>query len=212
MTVQPTKLSRVATGDLVGAELYDSLSLDDLFNAEKVWAPEKIEIIRELLSRDVPRTAWPQSLHWNWAKKAVEMKPYAPGPLSAHRLFGISAEGRWQGLLLARCVGYQTRTAPAGRDLVYLEFVETAPWNWRVPQTGRNPVFKGVGLQLVELAVRWSDDLGFRGRLGLHSLPQADSFYGGYCGMSDLGPDPKYQNLRYFELDESQARMFLEET
>jgi hypothetical protein len=212
VSTQPTKLKRAATGDLVDAELHDSLCLDDLFDAEKDWAPEKIEISRELLNRDVPRTAWPQSLHWNWANKAAELKPYAPGPLSAHRLFGISAESKWQGLLLARCVGCQTRIAPGGRDLVYVEFVETAPWNFQVPHAGRTSVFKGIGLQLIELAIRWSDDLGLRGRLGLHSLPQSDSFYRDRCGMSDFGPDPKYQNLRYLELGESQARTFLEET
>lgn len=212
MSTHPTKLKRAATGDLVDAVLHDSLGLDDLFDAEKDWAPEKIEMSRELLNHNLPRALWPQSLHWNWAKKAVDLKPYAPGPLSAHRLFGISAEGKWQGLLLARCVGCQTRIAPGGRDLVYIEFVETAPWNFRVPQTGRDALFKGIGAQLVELAIRWSDDLGFRGRVGLHSLPQSESFYGGHCGMTDFGPDPNHHNLRYFELDESHARTYLQET
>ncbi len=212
MSVHPTQLGRVATGALVDAELHDSLSLDDLFDAEKLWAPEKIEIIRELTARNVQKTAWPQSLHWNWAKKAAGLKPYAPGPFSAYRLFGVRAEARWQGLLLCRCVGSQTRGDPAGRDLVYVEFVETAPWNWTVAEVGRVPLFKGIGFQLVDIAIRWSDDLGFRGRLGLHSLPQADPFYGRVCRMRDFGPDPNHHNLRYFEMDDLQARTFLEET
>ncbi|OGL15862.1 MAG: hypothetical protein A3F92_09465 [Candidatus Rokubacteria bacterium RIFCSPLOWO2_12_FULL_71_22] len=211
MSTHATKLKHVATGKLVDAELHDSLSLDDLLDAEALWAPAKIQIARELLNRSVPRSEWPQSLHWNWAEKAITLKPYAPGPFSAYRLFGLRAEERWQGLLLGCCVGHPTRLAPVGRDLVYVEFVETAPWNWQPSGIGQGPLFKGTGLQLVELAVRWSEDLDFRGRVGLHSLPQADSFYRGACGMSDLGPDPKYRQLRYFELDESHARTFLEE-
>lgn len=212
MSTHPTKLRRVSNGELIDAELHDALSLDDLLDAEALWASAKIDIVRVLLSRSVPRNEWPQSLHWNWAEKAAALKPYAPGPFSAYRLLGLKAEDKWQGLLLGCCVGRPTRLAPAGRDLVYVEFIEAAPWNWQIPQMERDQVFKGVGFQLMELAVRWSEDLGFRGRLGLHSLPQADSFYGGACGMSDLGPDPKYRHLRYFELNEAQARRFLEES
>jgi hypothetical protein len=46
------------------------------------------------------------------------------------------------------------------------------------------------------------------GRLGL-SLPQADAFYR-KIGMTDLGQDSAYQNLRYFEMTAEQARAFLE--
>lgn len=212
MSIHPTKLKRVATGDLVAAELHDSLSLDDLLDAEALWAPAKIDIVRALLGRSLPRNEWPQSLHWNWAEKAAALKPYAPGPFSAYRLSGLRAEDRWQGLLLACCVGHPTRLPPAGRDLVYVEFVEAAPWNWNIPEIGRTQTFQGIGIQLLEFAVRWSEDLGFRGRVGLHSLPQSDVFYRGACGMGDLGPDSKYRGLRYFELDEAQARTFLEES
>jgi len=212
VSLHPTELKRVATGELVDAELHDALSLDDLLDAEALWAPAKIRIAKEFLARSLGRENWPQSLHWNWAEKALALKPYAPGPFSAYRLFGLRAEERWQGILLGCCVGHPTRLPPAGRDLVYVEFVETAPWNWPLPEIGQGALFKGIGLQLVELAIRWSVDLGFHGRVGLHSLPQADVFYREPCGMTDLGPDSSYpKSLRYFELDESQARTFLKE-
>ena len=41
--------------------------------------------------------------------------------------------------------------------------------------------------------------------------PQADDFYRRRCGMTDLGADPNYQNLRYFEMTEEQSRVFIEE-
>lgn len=47
-------------------------------------------------------------------------------------------------------------------------------------------------------------------RIGLHSLPQANSFYANACGMTDLGQDATYENLRYFELDSDSARRFIE--
>ena len=38
-----------------------------------------------------------------------------------------------------------------------------------------------------------SEELEFHGRIGLHSLPQADGFYANTCGMTDLGADPAHQ-------------------
>jgi len=206
-----TTLRRVATGKQEAAELHDALSLDDLLDAETLWAPAKIQVAKAFLARSVAGEQWPQSLHWNWAEKARGLKPYAPGPFSSYRLFGLRAEAQWQGVLLGSCVAHPTRLSPGGQDLVYIDFVDSAPWNWALPAIGQIPRFKGIGVQLVELAIRWSVDLGFRGRLGLHSLPQSEAFYRGPCGMTDLGADPKAHALHYFELDESQARVFLGE-
>lgn len=95
----------------------------------------------------------------------------------------------------------------AGKPLVYLEYLEVAPWNW--PEFG-TPTFKGIGSALITAALERSLDEGFKGRMGLHSLPQADDFYR-RLGMTDLGPDANYQGLRYFEMTAEQARAFLEE-
>jgi hypothetical protein len=133
------------------------------------------------------------------------------GPLSAFRLFGIKAEDVWQGLLLGCCVGHVSRLEPRGRDLVYVDFVESAPWNWDLPTAGRIARLKGVGVQLLEMAIQWSLDLDLEGRVGLHALPQADSFYRDICKMTDLGPDSRYKSLRYFEFTARQALDYLGE-
>ncbi len=96
----------------------------------------------------------------------------------------------------------------AGRPLVYLDYLEVAPWNR--PELGITPRLRGTGSALVTAAIALSDEEGFKGRIGLHSLPQADSFYR-KIGMTDLGHDPAYQNLRYFEMTAEQAHAFLEE-
>jgi hypothetical protein len=91
-------------------------------------------------------------------------------------------------------------------NLVYVHFVEAAPWNRTV--LGK-PRFRGVGSVLVGSAVEASLEAGYHGRIGLHSLRQADGFYRDSCGMTDLGPDSEYFNLRYFEMSDTQAIEFM---
>ena len=78
------------------------------------------------------------------------------------------------------------------------------------PRVRTAPRLRGVGSALIAAAIALSEDEGFKGRLGLHSLPQADAFYR-KIGMTDLGLDAACQNLRYFEMTSSRARAFLEE-
>jgi hypothetical protein len=47
-------------------------------------------------------------------------------------------------------------------------------------------------------AIRLSLEMGLGGRLGLHSLPQAEAFYI-RCRMTRVGLDPHYFDLAYFE-------------
>ena len=212
MSVHPTHLKSGTSGVLVDAELHDDLLLDSLLEAEELWAPERVRFLRDCLRAGVKPEELPQSIHWNWSLKAIRIPGLAGGALSPYRLIGIKAEGVWQGLLIATCVNHATRLIVEGRDLVYVEYVETAPWNWKEDKAGRNQRLRGVGRQLMELAVRWSVDLDLKGRLGLHALPQADPFYRDACGMTDLGADPTYrQQLRYFEFTEAQALLFLGE-
>ena len=63
-------------------------------------------------------------------------------------------------------------------------------------------------VQLIELAVRWSQGLGCGGRVGLHALDQAKTFCEHRCGMDNVGPDANYHNLSYFELAEAKANHF----
>jgi len=96
----------------------------------------------------------------------------------------------------------------ANKHLVYVEYLEVAPWNR--PHVASQPRYKLVGTVMLAAAIQLSIDDGNRGRLGLHSLPQADSFYRDRCGMTDLGPDTSiFGNLHYFEMTEQQAAQFM---
>ena len=98
-----------------------------------------------------------------------------------------------------------------GRDgqlLSYVEFLEVAPWNR--PEHVQMSKFRGVGLALINVAIQLSVDEGFKGRMGLHSLPQSEDFYRKVVGMHDHGADAGYPaKLCYFELTEVNALAFV---
>jgi hypothetical protein len=129
--------------------------------------------------------------------------------LLAFKGFSVSAQGETQGLAQVDLTKSAREANASGKPLVYLDYLEVAPWNR--PELGFTPRLRGVGTALVTAAVALSEEEGFKGRIGLHSLPQADDFYRRRCGMTDLGPDAAYQNLRYFEMTAAQARAFLDE-
>ena len=96
-----------------------------------------------------------------------------------------------------------------GRPLLYIDYLEVAPWNWRIPEIGRDGRFRGVGSALFWNAVQQSLEEGFQGRVGLHALPQAEAFYRDGCHMTPLGRDAAKQNLLYFELSRQQAERLI---
>src|SRR5262249_3074962 len=97
-----------------------------------------------------------------------------------------------------------------GKPLVYVDYLEVAPWNWRIPALGEEGRYKGIGSLFVREAAKLSLEEGFHGRIGLHALPQAEAFYESACGMTRLGGDPRKQGLVYFEFSREQAKKFIE--
>ena len=209
MTDRITKLHDVAAGQAVPAEIHTALALSDLLDAESDWTPWRFGLIKQLDSAGVPQTQWPEHWYWNWVHKLLASKRIDIGnALSPFRLMGMMCTQKWQGLVLVTSIGYQTRLKEGGKDLVYVKYLETAPWNIQVDVLGQTPSYRGVGRQLIELAARLSEAMEFRGRIGLHALPQAEGFYK-KCGMTDLGADSDSNGLRYFEMSEEQAATFL---
>ncbi len=189
----------------VEAELWDDISPEHVALWTKDWKPG-IDALRERLTQDdVPRDKWPQDLHWDWSEKAD-----ATRAMLAYQRFALTCEGRLQGLMLVNLVKSTARLpGQHGKHLVYVDFVSTAPWNR--PEFVDEPRFVGVGSVFIRVAVELSRTEGFRGRIGLHSLAQAEKFYRKTCGMTDLGPDTGYYGLTYFEMTETQATTFTTE-
>jgi hypothetical protein len=191
--------------EFVDASLLDGMAPQDLLLVEREWLAERSLVAQELLRAGVERAKWPQSLHWNWNKKAPQLT------LLESSGFSIVYENQWQGVMLTKSASYFARLgADKGKPLVYIDFLEIAPWNWVIPEIGRVGRFRMVGSTLFWRAVKQSDEEGFHGRVGLHALPQSESFYERGCGMTPVGRDASKQNLLYFELSREDAQRHLQ--
>jgi hypothetical protein len=198
-----TYLKDRRAGRLVEATLIDGVSREDVEKAESAWRPVLIESLEILRQSGNPEGSWPEHGHWDWRKKHAAVEG-----LIAYRMFGIECEGDIQGLMLVSTAGHPCRIAEQkGKEQVYIDFVASAPWN--SPGLVEVPRYGLVGRILIATAVQLSLEEGFRGRVGLHSLPQAETFYATNCGMTDLGTDAKKEGLRYFEMTSDQAAAFL---
>ncbi|MCA9065593.1 MAG: hypothetical protein KDA96_21140 [Planctomycetaceae bacterium] len=82
---------------------------------------------------------------------------------------------------------------------MYLDYIEVAPWNWTIPEIGQAGEFGACGPILFDRVEQLSREEGFKGRVGLHALPQAEKFYSEKCGMTAIGRDASKQGLMYFE-------------
>lgn len=109
------------------------------------------------------------------------------------------ASSRAEALMLIRD-GYVVRCdRNLRKPLVYVAFIEVAPWN----QAGPERRFSGLGPILLRAAAEYSKQRGFGGRLGLHSVPEAEQFYN-RLGFQKLDCPNEYNEI-YFELNEGGA-------
>jgi hypothetical protein len=202
-TVSPVHLLDRKSGILVEAHLIDGLSREDVEKAEADWKPFLDEHVKRMEEAGVPKSKLPQHRHWNWREKYDATEEYL-----LYRMFGLECQSQMQGLMLALTAGKNSQiVAQRGKPLVYIHFLAAAPWN--LASIVSEPRFSLVGSVLVAAAIHLSMEEEFQGRIGLHSLPQADNWYRKTCGMTDLGPDQTVENLRYFEMTPEQASEFL---
>lgn len=191
------------TGKLVDAILIDGVTETEVLSAESKWKPFLEKELRRMQESGVPKEKLPQHRHWDWRQKFDAVEGYA-----AYQMFGIECEAEMQGLTLVSTAGKVCRVeSQKGKSLVYVHFLAAAPWN--LSSIVPDPRFSLVGTILLAAAVQLSINEEFSGRIGLHSLPQADEWYLNGCGMTDLGCDPTAHNLRYFEMTAEQASEFL---
>lgn len=202
--VSPVVLWNVASGQPEDAELRHAITEKQLADWEAEWVPTLFTALQRLNRAGVARQHWPQSRHWDWRRKTEALQGMLANPG-----FCIVCGGLTQGMMLADTTMKRCRMpGQQGKNLVYVSFVETAPWNRQ--EFGDPPRYRGVGSILLGAAIELSTELGFKGRVGLHSLPQSNGYCANFCGMTDLGPDPDYQGLRYFEMTSEQAEAFME--
>jgi len=202
--VSPVYLLDVATKKMVKAELWDSIDEQHVEDWETEWVPELFKAIQRMKRAGVEIAEWPESRNWNWRAKTTHFR----GMLDRQG-FAVMCEGVTQGMMFVDLGKHARHPDHKGQHLVYVDFLEAAPWN-RSGLVADNARYRGVGSILISAAVMLSKEVECHGRIGLHSLPQANRFYANSCGMQDFGPDASYQNLRYFEMTPGDATAFLE--
>ncbi len=183
----------VASGANCPAEFWDSIQERHLLDLEGAWS----ESLRQLRAKS--NYVRQESSHWNWRVKVNSIR----GQLG-NKSFAIECNNHTQGVMIVSLLSSCRLPAVKGKPLVYVDYLETAPWNR--PSLGVVR-FRGAGTVMVSAAIQLSRKEGFGGRIGLHSLPQSEEWYA-KRGMTNLGPDKRYQNLSYFEMSESQASAF----
>ncbi len=162
---------------------YPSFALDEI---ESAWAVAREQLTQEALNAGIDI---PEHGHWDWRYKVDSVET------GYHRLIAIECQEDLQGLMAVLAA---PRPSILGRGhVIYIDYLESAPWNLKTVTAA--PKYYGVGTQLVAEAIRISHDAGLGGRIGLHSLPQAEAFYGDHCKMKRGRADSAYYDLTYFE-------------
>lgn len=126
---------------------------------------------RERIRKVAHQGKIPQHFHWEWGNKASQVKG-----LLAYEFFAIECQGVIEGLMLTESVSHRAELPPdQGKPILYVEFIETAPSSTAI--LSDVPQYRDIGTRLIEGAANYSIDLGFDGRVGLSTLPQAERFY-----------------------------------
>jgi hypothetical protein len=173
-----TKIFRVADQVFVPAEInkFSQKSLDDF---ETFW-------------RSRIQSALQDEIYWNWLNKN---RLYISRDNYEAYAIENESERITQGMMLIETQNHRS-TVDQRKRLVYVETLETAPWNRQSSEPA--PQFKRVGTALLRFAQQRSQELGYGGIVGLHSLPESEVFYRNQ-NMMDCGQDPVKDNLTYFE-------------
>jgi len=190
---------------LVEATLTDRLSIREIeLTEEKYWKPAIAAGLKRLEQKGIPKDQRPQHTGWSWRAKHKKFSKAI-----AYKFFGIRCEGKLQGLMLLSTLLQKARAKEhEGKPILYAQYIETAPWNLK--GFVNQPQYSLVGTNFVSMAIEVSKQEECEGRLSLHSLPQSDGFYL-WCGMINLGADPNFDNLNYFEMTKQQAEIFITE-
>jgi len=184
------------------AQLYRELDEKNFADFEQLWRPMLEARRAEFESWAAAAEGDAQDSHWHWAEKAVDASTSM-----ADETYALECAGETQGLMLVTSAAFAKLDIQCGREIVYIDLIATAPWN-RPRLVKKAARYKGVGRALIAEAINLSYQLEFNGRLGLHSLPQSQSWYRDVAKFTDLGYDDE-KRMQYFEVSEAQAAAFL---
>lgn len=140
-----------------------------------------------------------QDAHWEWKKKKAGMLK------ASHRMYALTTDDSVEAIMRINLSAFSKIKKSPATNIVYIDYLAVAPWNRSAIQYP--PRYRGLGSILLAVAVSVSLNEEMEGRCGLHSLPQAEGFYG-RVGMKNTGLVDA-QNLKYFEFEPAEAKTFL---
>lgn len=212
----PCLLLNLRTGEYEDAYLHHKVLEQHVNDVDRSWKPILQKNLSELKEKHQHGTEkydheklyaeagelMIQDASWDWQKKYKHLSSTI-----GYSGCSLICGGEIQGLgYFDVSEKYKSRiitVKPPG--LVYVEFISSAPWNRKQIA---NQKYGGIGVALITHAIKISLDEGMNGRIGLHSLVQAEDFYRNTCKMKDFGIDEE-KNMRYFEMSEEQAAEWL---
>jgi hypothetical protein len=193
MTTNLTELIELKSGLVTTATVLLDIPPESVLEVEALWGPLRIAAVMRMIRNGASWEDLPEHFHWNWANKFHDYDA------AVHRFIALECQSEIQSILRLDTKSAVSRMPhDLGKPIVYINFLESAPWNSK--QFTKEPRFKLSGFRLIETAARYSQNLGYEGRIRLHSLPQSNGFYQDACGMRQFDPDPEHENLCYFEL------------
>ncbi len=151
-------LTDALSGDGVPATLVTQIGEQQISDWHDYWRPALEETLARLRrNSSVPLARWPQRCaYWNWESKTKQVVG-----LLAFRGFAITSQGVTQGLMRVDLNHSARQATQIGKPLVYVEYLEVAPWN---RAEFAKPRYRGVGTALLTAAVDLSLEEGFHGR------------------------------------------------
>lgn len=176
----------------------DNPILSHIINKEwSTFEYSQFEIINNLnLSKEeekeILETLKFEDSHWDWLKKSLVCNS------KNHEWYYFMVDDIPQGACL---LFYPKKSYLESGEIFYIEFIAVAPWNRDTKMYSKK--FKGVGTELIKIAIINSEKCSLKNGFSLHSLPQSYKYYI-KLGMENI---PTYDKgtLKYYEMTEEKA-------
>ncbi len=191
MLRQAKLVSGIDRATLCDAVLVRGVAVDRLREIERIWRSRRDESLFSGVDDFV----------WNWENKVEDIDS------GVMLLSELRCNDMPQGAI-AVSTRYRNSQCDERNHVLYVEYLENAPWNIKGNASGVSK-YLGVGILLIAEAIEISLTRGLNGRIALHSLPQAEPFYRDKCRFTEFGPDASENGLVYFEYSEQQAMSHL---
>jgi hypothetical protein len=135
---------------------------------------------------------------WDWGAFVSEYPISGSAKTARFGHYSLWVARELQALMILEESGRRHRTREALLPQIYVEYLSVAPHSRPKIQQPRKVT--GCGLAMLKWAITLSARKGWQGRVGLHSLPGALTFYRKQ-GFRDLGADPAEEGFHYMEFE-----------